>query len=165
MFHDVCNSCNTLGEIEYKQLRPCLLHAKYANEHIFSCLCVINDEKTTKQITIPSHYLQKCGAIRLFQGFDAELDKSGGLLQFPRATRLLFLSANKTRTPKNRPISGRVHRQNVRTLTFSIRIFVSLSRRMASSKYSRRSLMAWIRASHCAATRRSNSKHESCSPQ
>lgn len=45
--------------------------------------------------------------------------------------------------------------------TLSILILVSLSMRMASSRYSRLSWMAWMRASHWAWTRRSNSMQDS----
>lgn len=52
--------------------------------------------------------------------------------------------------------------QQQQLLTFSILILVSLSMRIASSRYSRRSCMAWMSASHWACTRRSNSMQDSC---
>lgn len=86
-------------------------HEMYA--HMLWCLCLINAPTTSTGNQIknsPQYYLQKCGAIRLLQGFDAELDQSGGLLQFSRAARLLFLERKRNTHTENRSISGRVHR-------------------------------------------------------
>lgn len=56
-------------------------------------------------------------------------------------------------------ISNIYERKSIFTL--SILIFVSLSLLIASSRYSRLSLIAWISASHCVVTSLSNSIQES----